>query len=162
MSGAARPGAFGRRAGKEPNVSYRKNDGRYARMIAFWVLPLLVAYGCFHGGGLADLLTRWMEGSNPTFVDPFPILGTLKLSTCIALGVLAVVGIVLYVVLNRPRVADALIETEHEMQKVTWPTWGETWQGTMAVTVMVLVLFVFLAAVDLGLTQVMRMLMGRA
>lgn len=141
-------------------MSYRKNDGRYARMFAFWVLFLLIAYGCFHGGGLADLLTVWMGDSNPVFVDPFPILGTLRLSTTIALGVLALVGVVIYVVLNRPRVADSLIETEHEMQKVTWPTWAETWQGTMAVTAMVAVLFIFLTAVDLGLLKVLSMLMS--
>ena len=46
------------------------------------------------------------------------------------------------------------------MQKVTWPTWGETWQGTMAVTAMVAVLFVFLTAVDLGLLKVLSMLMA--
>lgn len=141
-------------------MSYRKNDGRYARMFSFWALFLLVGYGCFHGGGLVDLLDRWMGDSNPTFVDPFPILGTLKASTCIALGVLAVVGFVIHVILNRPRIADALIDTEHEMHKVTWPTWAETWQGTLAVTAMVAVLFAFLTVVDLGLIKVMVMLMG--
>ena len=141
-------------------MSYRKNDGRYARMFAFWALFLLIAYGCFHGGGLADLLGIWMGDSDPTFVDPFPILGTLKLSTTIALGVLLVVGLLIYVILNRPRAADALIDTEHELAKVTWPTWSETWKGTLAVTAMVAVLFVFLTLVDFGLVNVMLMLMG--
>ncbi len=141
-------------------MSYRKNDGRYARMFAFWALFLLVAYGCFHSGGLADLLNFWMGDSNPVFVDPFPLLGTLNASTSIALGVLAVFGVAVYVFLNRPRVADTLIDTEHEMQKVTWPSWGETWQGTLAVVAMVAVLFVFLTVVDLGLLKVLSMLMG--
>ena len=141
-------------------MSYRKDEGRYARMFAFWALMLLVAYGCFHGGGLADLANSWMGESNPTFVDPFPLLGTLKLSTCIVLAVLVAVGVAVTLVLNRPRVADALIDTEHEMHKVTWPTWGETWQGTIAVTIMVVVLFLFLTVADLGLTQVMQMLLG--
>lgn len=131
-------------------------------MFAFWALVLLVAYGCFHGGGLADLLNRWLADSNPTFVDPFPLLGTLKLSTCIALGVWVVVGFAIAKILAAPRIADALIDTETEMSKVTWPTWGETWQGTVAVAAMVLVLFVFLTVVDLALAQVMEMLMGRS
>lgn len=141
-------------------MSYRKDDGRYARMFAFWALFLLVGYGCFHGGGLADNLNFWMGDSNPTFVDPFPLLGTLKASTCVALGVWLVVGFTLRQILNRKRIADALIDTEGEMQKVTWPTWGETWQGTMAVAVMVAVLFVYLFACDLGLASVMQMLLG--
>ena len=141
-------------------MSYRKNDGRYARMFAFWALFLLVAFGCFHGGGLSDMLNAWMEGSNPTFTDPFPILGTLKMSTCIALGVWLVIGFVMSRILNRPRIADALIDTEAEMQKVTWPSWSETWHGTLAVAAMVLVLFVYLFVVDSGLAQVMLMLLG--
>jgi preprotein translocase SecE subunit len=149
-------------------VSYRKDQGRYARMLAFWTLLLLFAYGCFHGAGLADLLDRWMTqlntASNPVLINPFPILKTLKVSTCIALGVLVMSGFGLHMVLNRKRIADSLIETEVEMQKVTWPSWGEAWQGTMAVTVMVVVLFVFLTAVDLLLVKAMTMLMpgGRA
>jgi preprotein translocase SecE subunit len=132
-------------------------------MLAFWALLLLFAYGCLHGGGLVDVLDRWMiqidPASNPVLIHPFPILKTLKVSTCIALGVLAITGFGLHMILNRKRIADSLIETEVEMQKVTWPSWGEAWQGTMAVTVMVIVLFVFLTAVDLLLVQAMTMLM---
>lgn len=143
-------------------MSYRKDQGRYARMFAFWACSLLVAYGCFHGGGLSDLMDGWMGDSNKILIDPFPILKTLKVSTCIALGFLALVGVVLHVALNRPRIADALIDTEAELMKVTWPTWGEAWQGTVAVTAMVLVLFVFLTIVDLSLIKAMLMLMGGA
>ena len=141
-------------------MSYRKDQGRYARMFAFWALVLLAAYGCFHGGGLSDQLDRWIGDANTTLVDPFPILKTLKTSTLIALGVLTVAALLVYRILNRPRIADTLIETEGELQKVTWPTWAEAWQGTMAVTVMVLILFVFLTVVDYSLSQVMLMLMG--
>ena len=66
----------------------------------------------------------------------------------------------IHTILNRPRVADALIETEAELVKVTWPTWSEAWQGTVAVTTMVVVLFVFLTVVDLSLIKAMMMLMG--
>lgn len=129
-------------------------------MFAFWALVLLIAYGCFHGGGLSDQLDRWMGESNPVLVDPFPVLKTLKVSTTIALGVLLLATLSIHVTLNRPRVADALIETEAEMQKVTWPTWSETWSGTMAVTAMVAVLFAFLTLADLFLIKVMLLLMG--
>ena len=141
-------------------MSYRKDDGRYARMFAFWALFGLVGYGCFHGGGLVDELGFMMGESDQTFVETFPLLGTLKTSTCIAIGVWVAVGLVLRGILNKKRIADALIDTEGEMQKVTWPTWGETWQGTMAVAVMVAVLFVYLFACDLGLASVMQMLLG--
>jgi preprotein translocase SecE subunit len=143
-------------------VSYRKDQGRYARMFAFWALVLLVAYGCFHGGGLSDMIDHWMGDSNTLFVASFPILKTLETSTLIALGVLVVVSFLIYRVLNGPRIADTLIDTEGELQKVTWPTWAEAWQGTMAVTTMVIILFVFLTLIDAGLIVVMQMLMGAA
>ena len=141
-------------------MSYRKDQGRYARMSAFWALVLLVTYGCFHGGGLVDLLNRWLAESNPTYIEVFPLLGTLRLSTCIALGVLVAVAFGIHLVLNRPRIANALIETEAEMFKVTWPSWGETWQGTVAVASMVVVLFGFLTVVDLALIKLVEMLIG--
>ena len=128
-------------------MSYRKNDGRYARMFSFWALFLLVAFGCFRGGGLSDMVAGWMAESDTTYVDPFPILGTLKTSTCIALGVWLFVGFCISRILNRKRIADALIET---------------WHGTIAVACMVLVLFVYLFVVDLGLAKAMMMLMGGA
>lgn len=143
-------------------MSYRKDQGRIARMTAFWALVLLVAYGCFHGGGLSDMLERWLGDSNQTYVESFPILKTLKTSTVIALAVLAVVSFAIHRILNTPRLADTLIDTEGELQKVHWPTWSEAWQGTMAVTTMVIILFLFLSLVDASLSQVMLMLMGAA
>ncbi|MFY9343732.1 MAG: preprotein translocase subunit SecE [Planctomycetota bacterium] len=143
-------------------MSYRKDQGRYARMVAFWASMLLVAYGCFHGGGLVDLLDRWLGDSNHTWVETFPILKSLKTSTLIAIGVVVVAGLLVHHVLNRPRIADTLIDTESELTKVTWPSWGEAWQGTLAVTTMVVILFVFLTLVDASLIKVMLMLMGSA
>lgn len=141
-------------------MSYRKDQGRYARLVAFVGLVSLVAYGCFHGGGLVTTLDGWLGERNATYVDPFPLLGSLKTSTVIALAVAFVVGYLIHAILNRPRVADALIETEEEMHKVTWPTWPETWGGTMAVVAMVLVLFVFLTLVDVALLEVLGRLWG--
>ena len=141
-------------------MSYRKNDGCYARMFAFWALFLLVAFGCFHGGGLSDLVAGWIGDSDQTYVDPFPILGTLKTSTCIALGAWLLIGFCISRILNRKRIANALIDTEAEMQKVTWPTWVETWHGTIAVAAMVVVLFIYLFVVDLGLAKAMMLLLA--
>lgn len=141
-------------------MSYKKDQGRYARMVAFWGLVVLVGYGCFHGGGLVTVLDGWLAANNTTYVDPFPLLGSLKTSTLIALGVAGASALAIHRILNRPRIADTLIDTETEMAKVTWPTWPETWSGTMAVVGMVLVLFVFLTVVDLLLLKVMGSLWG--
>ena len=143
-------------------MSYRKDQGRYARMVAYWGLVCLVAYGCFHGGGLVTLLDGWLGANNTVFIDPFPLIGSLKISTSISLGVLALGCYVIHGVLNKPRVADTLIDTEAELHKVTWPTWNETWAGTLAVGGMVIVLFLFLTVVDLALVNLMKFIWGGA
>jgi preprotein translocase SecE subunit len=141
-------------------VSYRKDQGRYARMVAFWALVLLIAYGCFHGGGFVTVLDGWLGDGNTTFVDPFPLIGSLTTASVIALALLVAAGWLFHRILNKPKVADALIETEAELHKVTWPTWPETWAGTLAVAATVLALFLFLTVVDLLLTKVMGSFWG--
>lgn len=141
-------------------MSNQQDQGRYARMVAFWGLLTLVAYGCFHGGGLVTVLDGWLGDSNTTYVKTFPLLGSLKTSTVIALGITVAAAFAFHSFVGQPRVAKTLVETEEEMHKVTWPTWPETWSGTLAVIGMVVVLFLFLTAVDLMLAKIMGSLWG--
>lgn len=128
-------------------------------MTAFWALTLLAAYGCL--GGLIIMLDRSLSTSlNKTFVEHFPLFGTLKVSTLIALAVLGLVAFVVHRVLNRPKAADLLIDTEAEMRKVTWPSVPETWAGTLAVMLTVTVLLGFLTLADLFFTWAVSNLMG--
>jgi preprotein translocase SecE subunit len=131
-------------------------------MIAFWALTLLAAYGCFHSGGFITVLDNAMpDGSNPTLAEPFPLFGTLKVSTLLAIALAGISALLIHRVLSRQRVAGALVDTEAEMKKVTWPSWGETWHGTIAVIAMVLVLFVFLTLVDYLLVSGAQYLMKK-
>jgi preprotein translocase SecE subunit len=141
-------------------VSYRKNEGRYARMVAFWVLALLIGYGFFSGGGLNDLLGLWGASWDQALVEPFPLLGALKYSSLVSIALYGVLLLTLSRILNRHKLADLLIDTEGEMKKVTWPGWSEVAQGTMAVTAMVVVLFAFLTVVDLLLAKGIGMLLS--
>jgi preprotein translocase SecE subunit len=131
-------------------------------MVAFWGLTLLVMYGCFHGGGFITFLNGLLGESDTTLVDPFPLLGVLRISGTIAIGLVAVCAWLFHSLLNRPKVADTLIDTEGEMNKVTWPTWAETYAGSLAVAGMVLVLFVFLTGADLFLSWFMQRFVGGA
>lgn len=140
-------------------MSYRKNQGRYARMIAFWSVALLLGFGFFRGGGLVDMMGRWMGESDATIIESFPLLNALNVSSLVVIAIYAVALIAMTRIFNQPRLADLLIDTETEMQKVTWPGWSEVVQGTMAVTGMVAVLFVFLTAIDLLLTEGVNMLL---
>jgi preprotein translocase SecE subunit len=144
-------------------MAYKKDQGRYARMAAFWAIVLLLAYGCLGGfvillrnlfgrlGGV-ELTTAW--------VDPFPLIGVLDLASAIGIALLLVLALIVRRILERPRIADVLIDTESELKKVTWPAWNETLNGSVAVIVTVVVLFAYLTAADFLLAEVMTRAMG--
>ncbi len=140
-------------------MAYKKDQGRYARMSAFWGLFLLLGYGCL--GGLVVTLRGWI-GSEPLFssLESLPLVGTLDAAKLIALGTLAAGGFAIHYVLNRPKSADLLIDTENELKKVTWPSGGETISGTFAVMLTVAVLLAFLSFADFVLVAVLPRLMG--
>ncbi|MEM7202786.1 MAG: preprotein translocase subunit SecE [Planctomycetota bacterium] len=146
-------------------MGYKKDQGRYARMAAFWGLFFLLAYGCVRRDGLVQVLRSWIGSLggpelNRAWIDPFPLLGRLDLATMSALGVLGLGGFLIYRWLSRPKVADMLIDTETELRKVTWPTFSDTWQGTLAVVVTVTFLLLYLTGADLAITFVMQKVMG--
>jgi len=63
-------------------------------------------------------------------------------------------------VLNRPRVADFLIETESELARVSWPTREQVLGSTWAVLVLVLILGIYLLLVDKGVDYLLREVLG--
>lgn len=139
-------------------MAYKKDQGRYARMTAFWGLFLLAADGCLRG--LQSSLRGWFPAWGTDWTDPLPLIGEVDAAKLVSVLVLALIGYTLHRILNRPKVADTLIETEGELKKVTWPSGSETWTGTIAVIVTVLVLLVYLFAADILLSQVLPPLMG--
>ena len=89
-------------------MAYKKDQGRYARMTAFWALFLLAAYGCL--GGLVISLRGWIGGE--AWMDPLPLVGEVDTAKVVAIATLAAFGFALFRFLERPKVADMLIETE--------------------------------------------------
>ena len=119
-------------------------------MASFWALFLLLAYGCLDG--MVVTLRDWFDAGEPW--TTLPLVGEVDLAKVISIGVLLVGGVIISRTLNREKTADLLIDTENELKKVTWPTPSETWVGSVAVMVTVLVMLVFLFGSDLLLTQV--------
>ena len=128
-------------------------------MAAFWALAFLFAWGCLRPDGLVRNIRSW-SGDDQPWVDPFPLIGKLDMSMAISLGVVALACFVLFTLLNRPKAADMLIETESELRKVTWPTVADTWKGTMAVVVTVAFMLVYLTGADMLIRIVMTRLLG--
>ncbi|MCI0342358.1 MAG: preprotein translocase subunit SecE [Planctomycetales bacterium] len=96
----------------------------------------------------------------PTFWTR-PLLGQvpvvdldLSAGFLISVGVgLALGYFVIFVVLNKPRVADFLIETEVEMKKVSWPKGRELVGSSGVVIACIATLAIYLYVVDLALAS---------
>lgn len=68
----------------------------------------------------------------------------------VAAGIIAVFGAVIFVLLNRPRIADFMIATEVEMKKVNWPSRREIVGSTIVVIVGTLLIALLLFGIDIG------------
>lgn len=131
-------------------MAYKQDQGRYARLAAFWSLAVLIFYG------VTSLYTTLLGYFPNAMAKPFvasmpkiPVLGLpLNLGMLIATAVLVVAVWGLYRVLERPKTADVLIETESELRKVTWPTMPEAVRSSVVVIACVLFLMAFLAGTD--------------
>jgi preprotein translocase SecE subunit len=129
-------------------MAYKRDQGRMARMVAFWSLAILLLYGC------ATLHTE-ISARVPKLAAPLteglriPFLGLAITPALLIVVVLAAGGLtLLFRWQQRPRVADLLIETESELRKVTWPSLNEAISSSLVVIVCVLFLMAFLAGSD--------------
>ncbi len=120
-----------------------------ARMAAFWSLAVLLVYGCMSlhtqlGVSFGESMTKPLVG-----MEKIPLIGVVpNLSLLISVGVCLLGLWWLNRWLNKPVHADLLIDTEHELRKVTWPTLDETINGSVLVIGCVLFLMAFMAGAD--------------
>ncbi len=138
---------------RDGKVAYKKDQGRYARMVAFWTLITVVFTGLWQ-------MRYWLESLGSTKGAGikgviFTILGIqVTPAVLICLGLAVGAAILLHVFLNKPKKADLLIDTESELRKCTWPSIKETWSASLVVLVTVVVCMVFLAVSDFLLQAV--------
>ena len=111
---------------------YKRNQGRKVRLAAVVALVLLAVLAA--GEAYIGL-------ANPKRYSPQVRLGV----PVVVLAVLVGAGLYL---LNRPRVADFLIETQSELDKVSWPSKQQVLGSTGAVLLLVLMVGIYLYGVD--------------
>jgi preprotein translocase SecE subunit len=136
---------------------YREDQGRHARMAAFWSIVFFVGFGCrfLHD----DVLIQWAGMRRPIGGIRIPIVGVdLTPAFLIAATIFLVALFFVQRWLQRPKVADLLIDTEGELKKVTWPKGSEVWNASIIVIISVVVLGAFLALADVFLYRLMRYL----
>jgi preprotein translocase SecE subunit len=141
-------------------AKYKPDQGTYARTTALLLLSGLVVFGC-HTLYYWLLSFRGDEASAGFMVrdltsGPVPVVG-LPLTPALLISVvtgLALCWLVMHL-LNRPKVADLLIECETEMRKCTWPSAKETFTASMVILVVMLFFTGAMAFFDFVLNGVM-------
>ncbi len=139
---------------------YKPDQGTYARTSSFLMLGALAAYGAYTL--YYFLLSMRSDDTSPTFLSNdllggnVPVLG-FPITPAFLIAVVVGVGSIMLIhrLLNTPKSADMLIETETEMRKCHWPTWGETFNVSMVVFVVMLFFTFMLAAMDFVLNGFM-------
>jgi preprotein translocase subunit SecE len=143
---------------------YKKGQGSMGRLLAGIGMALLALFGCISLYNYKDAFDISQTPPQPTLwgtplyqipVVEFNITWGLIISGLIFLISLFLIYIL---IINKPRTADFLIETEAETRKVSWPSKPEHVGSTVAVIISVLMIGGFLLIMDSLLAQLMKLI----
>jgi preprotein translocase SecE subunit len=134
---------------------YKAGQGSFARLTTSVLVLIALFMGCVElYSHLKSTDDQAIFGLDLAVAQDLPLLGeplSWKLLICV------VVFIVLFMVLRRwlskPAAVDALIETEMEMKKVSWPTMPEARTATWVVVLVTVLLTASLAFFDVALVS---------
>ena len=125
---------------------YKRNQGKYTRGVT---AAVIMALGLWMSLSLKNLLVA-------------DILPATKNSTYIGFGsslaVFALLGLLVFKVLNRTKSADFLIATENEMKKVSWSSTKEVVGSTKVVVVTTFLMAGMLFLVDMLFFNIFRLI----
>ena len=125
----------------KPDEATKSRGGIAILLAALLLYGVVSLYEWLGFGFWQEDLTRGLLG------DEFPLSPRVVLAGALAVAV--AVGI--YILVNHVKVVEFLIATENEMQKVSWPARQEVVTSSIVVVLTVVILAIYLGAVDYGL-----------
>lgn len=129
---------------------YKPEEATRTRGLIGVLLAGLLGYGLFH---LHEFLAGWSfwkdDMASGALGAEFPISPRVLLVA--VLGVLTALGI--YLLVNHHRVVDFFIDTEKEMQNVSWAPKHEVISSSIVVVITVIILAGYLGLVDYALVM---------
>jgi preprotein translocase SecE subunit len=136
-------------------VVSRPGLGRAVRTTAYTSIAALTGYGAYALYMAPSLTSPWWQ----VIWGPFTLMGkeaSLRPILFPALASFFTVMSVVFLILNKERSADFLVETEGEIKKVSWPARKEYVGSAMIVVLVVTIVSGFLHFVDLYLSKLMQ------
>ncbi len=136
---------------------YKEGHGVFVRRVAFVSLALLLFWGGLTLYGWLQFSwvkeARWVDYEIPVvrqYIDPAFVISWL-----------VIIGgsILLYRLLNSPKAADFLIETDTEVRKVTWPTWNDALSSSLIVLLFVAVMTSFIFICDFVMNKIVGLIL---
>lgn len=115
---------------------YKPGQGKNTRLFSALGLAVIVALGCWK-------LYEYLQASNLN----------LWVETLVPVGVFVVLAILIFLLVNKPKVADFMISAEGEMKKVSWSSRQEIAVSTLVVIIVVICMAILLGTTDLGFQQ---------
>ncbi|MBI4569843.1 MAG: preprotein translocase subunit SecE [Planctomycetes bacterium] len=127
---------------------YREGEGRLTRSTAFYIMLGLTAWAGYSLNYTLEGLTSPVDFSAASldWLGVNNVFG-VRVTTALLCGAtffLLALVFLKYRVLDRPRLADLLVDTEKEMRLVSWPAYGEVYTSSVVVVVFVVILVSFL------------------
>jgi preprotein translocase SecE subunit len=139
---------------------YKKGQGKTARITAYALLGVLILFGAYRlhatfnvpGEGVLVGTSGKLWGDTPPLIDAsVPVLGTITIMKVVSVIAFGLGMLALHLVLNGPKMATILIDTEQEMRKVSWPSKTEVRSATIVVVIVTFVMALSLYGFDVGL-----------
>ena len=129
----------------------KKGQGVIARSTAYAIGAAIVGFGAYR------FFATFNQRDSEVFAKDLPLLGDVNLWKVLAIAVGVGGFLLLHLVLNRPKPVDAMIETEQEMRKVSWPTLPEVWNATLVVVLVTVVLAGTMYSFDFVLARLFKL-----
>jgi len=112
---------------------YKRGQGKYTRLCSAFGLGLIASLGCLK---LYSLLGAAEAG--------------LWIETMLPAGLFVVIAVLIFLVVNKPVVANFMIAAEGELKKVSWSSRKEIVVSTVVVISVVILMSMLLGITDLG------------
>ena len=152
---------------------HKPGQAKLSRTIALLGGLFLIVWGCRSlvyelpslWKVLGDAWNEILSGARPDEgwrVDLIVAETKFSLAATIALLAAIVGGFAWFRLLNRPKIADHLVDMESELRKVSWPSFADAWQSTLVVSGFTALIVVLVFVYDLTIKFVIDLMPTKA